>query len=70
MDRRELDRVVRLRNVDALDSSRPGLRTRAARFLRALVPDLNGYDPFGPVDARGSAAGRFRTLLAPAEPRP
>jgi hypothetical protein len=69
MDRRELDRLVLLQDLAALDSGRPSLRTRAARHLRAAVPDLDGYDPFGPLEGRGAAVGRLRARLAPGEPR-
>ncbi len=69
-DRSGLERLVTLTNLVALDSSRPSVRTRAARFLEPLAPGLEGYDPLGSFEKRSEAVGRLWTRLTPEESRP
>ncbi len=69
-DRGELERLVMLANLVALDSSRPSVRVRAARFLAPLAPGLEGYDPFETLERRSESVGRLWTRLSPAERRP
>jgi len=68
--REELERLVILSNLVALDSSRPYVRVRAARFLEAHAEGLEGYDPLGSFERRSESVGRLWTKLAPGESRP
>ena len=67
--REELERLVLLSNLIALESSRPYVRVRAARFLEAHVEGLEGYDPLGSFERRSECVGRLWTRLAPGESR-
>ena len=69
-NRGELERLVLLSNLIALDSSRPYVRLRAARFLEARAPGLEGFDSLGTFERRSESVGRLWTRLAPGESRP
>jgi hypothetical protein len=65
LDRATFDRLVLARNLLGLDDARPSVRLRAARWLVALRPGLEGYDPFGPIGERHAAADRLWAVLVP-----
>ncbi|HZU98737.1 MAG TPA: hypothetical protein VFF73_18675, partial [Planctomycetota bacterium] len=63
----QLDRIVLVRNLLALEDTRPGIRFVAGRWLQPRAPGLAGYDPFAPFEERRRAVDRLWQRLVPEE---